>query len=364
MDLWWIGLAAFFAAGLTLFSGFGLGTLLTPVFALFFPLPLAIAGTAVVHLANNVFKLGLLVKHANWRVVWRFGLPAMAAAVLGALLLAWIGEMPTWLTWSLGERRFEITPLKALIGLLICSFAALEMSSRFARVALPPRWLPVGGVLSGFFGGLSGNQGALRSAFLIKLGLPKRAFVATGGVIAVIIDASRIGVYGLGDLRTALQPDSTLLLPILIGTLCAFPRHLAGLSPAGQGDLAQRAGGGCHRLVGHWFGFDVGRAVTRTRSSRRSWIPDQVRNDEQKRASPVWEPRLACGRATAAPAHYPALPPISRKERRVHIERLCGPQETRKSFLADHATRRRAPTDARYHPSGMRLFTHPGQFDH
>ena len=38
MDLWWIGLAAFFAAGLTLFSGFGLGTLLTPVFALFFPL--------------------------------------------------------------------------------------------------------------------------------------------------------------------------------------------------------------------------------------------------------------------------------------------------------------------------------------
>ena len=104
MELLWIGLAALFAAGLTLFSGFGLGTLLTPVFALFFPLPLAIAGTAVVHLANNVFKLGLLVKHADWRVVWRFGLPAMAAAVLGALLLAWIGEMPTWLTWSLGER--------------------------------------------------------------------------------------------------------------------------------------------------------------------------------------------------------------------------------------------------------------------
>jgi uncharacterized membrane protein YfcA len=270
MDLWWIGLAAFFAAGLTLFSGFGLGTLLTPVFALFFPLPLAIAGTAVVHLANNVFKLGLLVKHADWRVVWRFGLPAMAAAVLGALLLAWIGEMPTWLTWSLGERRFEITPLKALIGLLICSFAALEMSSRFARVALPPRWLPVGGVLSGFFGGLSGNQGALRSAFLIKIGLPKRAFVATGGVIAVIIDASRIGVYGLG--RSAYRAAAGLHFAAADPhrhALC-LPRHLDRLSPAGQGDLAQRAGGGCHRLVGHWFGFDVGRAVTRTRSSRRS----------------------------------------------------------------------------------------------
>jgi len=40
-----------------LLSGFGLGTLLLPVFALFFPLPVAIAATALVHLANNFFKL-------------------------------------------------------------------------------------------------------------------------------------------------------------------------------------------------------------------------------------------------------------------------------------------------------------------
>ena len=53
-------LAALLASVLTLISGFGLGTLLLPVFALFFPLEIAVALTAVVHLLNNLFKTGLL----------------------------------------------------------------------------------------------------------------------------------------------------------------------------------------------------------------------------------------------------------------------------------------------------------------
>lgn len=68
-----IGATALLASGLTLFSGFGLGTLLMPVFALFFPVAVAIAATAVVHLANNLFKLALLARLADWRVVLRFG---------------------------------------------------------------------------------------------------------------------------------------------------------------------------------------------------------------------------------------------------------------------------------------------------
>ena len=54
-----VSLAAILVATLTLFSGFGLGTLLMPVFALFFPLETAVAATALVHLANGLFKLAL-----------------------------------------------------------------------------------------------------------------------------------------------------------------------------------------------------------------------------------------------------------------------------------------------------------------
>ena len=53
----------------------------------------------------------------------------------------------------------------------------------------------MGGVLSGFFGGLTGIQGAIRSAFLIKSGLSKEAYIATGVIIASLVDFTRLFVY-------------------------------------------------------------------------------------------------------------------------------------------------------------------------
>ena len=40
-------ITALLASGLTLFSGFGLGTVLLPAFAIFFPIEVAVAMTAV-----------------------------------------------------------------------------------------------------------------------------------------------------------------------------------------------------------------------------------------------------------------------------------------------------------------------------
>lgn len=196
MEFLIVCLAALLASGLTLFSGFGLGTILTPVFALFFPVQAAVAMTAVVHLANNLFKIGLVGRDADWRVVARFGLPAALAAIAGASLLALFAALPPLASYELAGRPHEITPVKAAIGLLIVGFALLELSPRFAALAFPPRWLPLGGLLSGFFGGLSGNQGALRSAFLIKAGLSKEAYVGTGAACTVLVDAVRLVVYG------------------------------------------------------------------------------------------------------------------------------------------------------------------------
>jgi len=222
MDLVFIGIAALLTSGLTLFSGFGLGTILMPVFALFFPVPLAIAATAVVHLANNVFKFGLMARQADWRVVARFGFPAAIAALAGASLLTMFDRMPVVARYTWGGASFEITAVKAVIGAVIIVFALLELWPRFQTLALPPRWLPFGGALSGFFGGLSGNQGALRSAFLIKAGLSKEAFVATGAVAAVIVDATRLVVYGTGVIADHFVRSQELAAPVAIGTICAF----------------------------------------------------------------------------------------------------------------------------------------------
>ena len=80
MELLLIALAAAAASAVTLISGFGLSTALVPVFALYFPLPLAIAAVAVVHLLNSLFKVVIMRSDIDWPVTLRFGVPAAASA--------------------------------------------------------------------------------------------------------------------------------------------------------------------------------------------------------------------------------------------------------------------------------------------
>lgn len=229
MDYALITLTALAVSGLTLFSGFGLGTVLMPAFAVFFPIPTAIAATAVVHLANNLFKLGLVGKQADWRVVARFSLPAALAALLGASALVVFVGLPVLASYELFGQVFEVTPVKLVIGTLIVAFALLELSPKFSAMAIPPKYLPLGGLLSGFFGGLSGNQGAFRSAFLIKSGLNKKAFVATGVVSAVIVDTIRLFIYGVSYWTTRFEalPQEVVGL-VLAATMAAFAGAFIG----------------------------------------------------------------------------------------------------------------------------------------
>ncbi len=183
------------ASLLTFFTGFGLATVLTPVMLLFFPAHIAIALTAIVHFLNNVFKYLLTRHHIDWRTVLRFGLPAAIGALAGAALLHFLPTEKILLTYSIGGRIAAITPVKLTIGTLMFFFALFEGIPRLKALRFGENKIYLGGFLSGFFGGLSGHQGALRSAFLIRAGLSKEIFVATGIAIACIVDLVRLAVY-------------------------------------------------------------------------------------------------------------------------------------------------------------------------
>ena len=190
-----IALASVFASGLTLFSGFGLGTMLLPVFAIFFPVEVAIGMTAVVHLLNNIFKLIMLGKYANKQVVLKFGIPAIIAAFAGALILVWFSDMEPLFSYQMFDKFYEVRPVQFIIGILILAFVIIEGLPKIKKMQIDQKFLSLGGAVSGFFGGLSGHQGALRSMFLLKAGLNKESFIATGVVIACLIDFSRLLVY-------------------------------------------------------------------------------------------------------------------------------------------------------------------------
>jgi uncharacterized protein len=220
-----IVVTAFLASLLTLFSGFGLGTILMPVVAVFFPITVAVAMTAFVHMLNNLFKLIVLWRKIDWLVVLRFGLPAMIATVPGAWLLTALSDLPEIHSYDFMSINAVITPVKLTVGLLLIFFATAEWIPFLKNLNLSPKIMPVGGVLSGFFGGLSGHQGAFRSAFLIRAGLDKNQFVASNAAIAALVDITRLTVYGLNITLLLSQVNTGLLAA---ATMAAFAGVLAG----------------------------------------------------------------------------------------------------------------------------------------
>jgi uncharacterized protein len=209
-----IAVVACGASLLTFYSGFGLGTLLTPAFVLWFPIDVAIAMTGIVHFLNNGFKFRLTYKHLDQNILWRFGLPAVIAAFLGAWLLTQLPVGQTVYIWIK-----PVTWPKIVLATLMIAFVILELVPKWRDMTFPPDKMWLGGILSGFFGGLAGFQGVLRSMFLVKSGLSKEVYIATGIGIACLIDISRLTTYFSGMSMALIRPN---ILLIGVATFAAF----------------------------------------------------------------------------------------------------------------------------------------------
>lgn len=221
----WVGIAAFIASTLTFFSGFGLGTILMPVFALFFPVEVAIAATAVVHFLNNIFKFFLIGGKTDREILLKFGLAAIPSAFAGAYLLILLSDWNWSYDFNWLGLAFSIEPVKLVIGLILLFFALFEIVPEFKNITFDKSKLWLGGIISGFFGGLSGHQGAMRSAFLINAGMSKEGFIATGISIALIVDAIRMGIYSAGYLSSGLFNHFSV---ILVAIVSAFSGAVIG----------------------------------------------------------------------------------------------------------------------------------------
>jgi hypothetical protein len=182
-----------------------------PVVAIFLPVPIAIAITAIVHLLNKVFKLMILWRYVDVKLVLGFGVPAFLAAIPGAFLLGVLSELPTLGEYQLSGSTYYIAPVKLAAGILLIIFATAEQWPFLKNQRILKFGLPLGGALSGFFGGLTGHQGAFRSAFLVRGELSERSFVATNAAVAAMVDFVRIFIYGLTFELAAVNTYSTLI---------------------------------------------------------------------------------------------------------------------------------------------------------
>ncbi|MCK9554360.1 sulfite exporter TauE/SafE family protein [bacterium] len=179
-------------------AGFGSSTLLIPAALMFMDAKTAVVLIACFHLFNNIFKVKFFWSRINFRIVILFGVPSIIFAFAGAMLIS-------------------IAPaaaLKKAIAVFLIIFALYSFLNPEFRFRQNRVTAIAGGSLSGLLAGLIGLGGAIRSAFLIAFNLPKEAYVATGAMIAFVIDLIRIPTYLFT--KVVHDPSYYILLPFLL----------------------------------------------------------------------------------------------------------------------------------------------------
>jgi uncharacterized membrane protein YfcA len=172
--------AASIAAGtIASVAGFGIGSILTPVFALRVDMKLAVAAVAIPHLAATALRLSMMRQHVDWRLVRTFGVMSAVGGLAGALL----------------QQRLSGPGLVMVFGGLLVFAGLTGLTGVMERVRLGRTAAWIAGLLSGVFGGLVGNQGGIRSAALLGFDVRPAAFVASATAAALMVDLARMPVY-------------------------------------------------------------------------------------------------------------------------------------------------------------------------
>ena len=200
------GVLAFVAGATSAVAGFGIGSILTPLLALAIGAKLAVAAASIPHLLGNSVRLWTLRDRIDRGVLKTFGLASAAGALAGALLHA-VAAAPA---------------LKLMMAFLLILAGALGVLGLIDRVRLGRRGAWAAGALSGFLGGLVGNQGGIRAAAMLALDVRKEVFVATAVAIALVVDGARMPVYAFSVGRQLLDVwpiVATASAGVLLGSL-------------------------------------------------------------------------------------------------------------------------------------------------
>jgi len=205
-----VGLAAMVAGAIASISGFGIGSILTPLLATAHGTKLAVAVVSVPHLVGTALRFSFIYRHVNRKVLFSFGIASAIGGLTGALLHVWLRSV--WLGY--------------ILGVLLVFAGTTGLTGLASRMRFGGKVAWIAGVLSGGFGGLVGNQGGIRSAALLGFNLNKEEFVATATGIALAVDFFRMPIYAATQWRDVAGVWPILVIAIIgiiIGTLAGQP---------------------------------------------------------------------------------------------------------------------------------------------
>jgi uncharacterized membrane protein YfcA len=203
-------LAGIVAGGIASVAGFGIGSFLTPIVAVRAGFGVAVAAVGIAHFCGSALRFWLLRHAIDRRTLVSFGLLSAVGGLLGALL----------------QTSLASTTLAVVFGCLmvLAGISGLLRWNERVKLTGVPAWFV--GALSGFFGGLVGNQGGLRAVGLLGFNLKKATFVATATAIALMVDIARLPVYitmHATQLSGLLTEIVVMSFGVIIGTFIGAP---------------------------------------------------------------------------------------------------------------------------------------------
>jgi uncharacterized protein len=208
--IWLLGAAAVLAGAVAGASGFGIGSLLTPLLLLTMPTNHAVAVLAIPHAWATGIRLARLRFDIHLPTFRQFGIASAAGGLAGALL----------------QSRLGSSALTIVLAILLVVSGTTQLIGRPLPLPDTPGWRLLGGILSGLFGGLVGNQGGIRAAALLGFRLSPAQIVATATASALLVDLARVPIY-LASFGSVMLENERLLLivtaGVTLGTLIGVP---------------------------------------------------------------------------------------------------------------------------------------------
>ena len=198
-----------FFAGLTAsVAGFGIGSFLIPLVSVQTGTKIAIALVSLPHFLGTSVRFWLLKNKVNRKILVRFGLLSAIGGLTGALLHSF----------------FVSDLLQIIFAVMLISAGILGILQVTERVRLGNIGAAIAGLTSGFFGGLVGEQGGIRSVALLNFSVEKEAFIATATATGLIVDAVRMPVYFI----SGFDQVSQFLLILILSCVAVVAGTLAG----------------------------------------------------------------------------------------------------------------------------------------
>jgi uncharacterized membrane protein YfcA len=211
-----VAFVAFVAGAIASVAGFGIGSILTPLLGLQIGVKIAVAAVSIPHVIGTAVRFWTLRRRVDLRVLKTFGIMSAAGGLLGALLHN-----------AASSPALRIVFAAILIFAGIMGVTGWSDRLRFGRIGAS-----IAGAVSGFLGGLIGNQGGIRAAAMLAFDVPKEAFVATATAIALVVDGVRMPVYAMSEGRSLIAVWPLIAIAtigVVLGTL--FGRAILGRIP-------------------------------------------------------------------------------------------------------------------------------------